>query len=199
MADRSDREQGQPNRCPRRHSLNNRMGPCSRTPSGPAVSTDCINRPDRRLHPTNATASIYLLQRGSHPQKTSSATVWPGLVQAEGIQYSACPWASTLPAPEQTDKGLQSPCRLETGVFYSFVMDHEIPFAYERPLCARQERPLPSVSPNSIARIRSLSAGNADATGDSVRQTTDPFGAGQTGFDIFNHGRARTQPATDTS
>src|SRR5580692_2961389 len=46
------------------------MGPCSRTPSGPAVSTDCINRPDRRLHPTNATASIYLLQRGSHPQKT---------------------------------------------------------------------------------------------------------------------------------
>ena len=58
MADRSDREQGQPNRCPRRHSLINRMGPCSRTPSGPAVSTDCINRPDRRLHPTNATASI---------------------------------------------------------------------------------------------------------------------------------------------
>ena len=55
-----------------RHSLINRMGPCSRTPSGPAVSTDCINRPDRRLHPTNATASIYLLQRGSHPQRTSS-------------------------------------------------------------------------------------------------------------------------------
>src|SRR5271169_3159987 len=110
MADRSDREQGQPNRCPRRHSLNNRMGPCSRTPSGPAVSTDCINRPDRRLHPTNATASIYLLQRGSHPQKTSSAAVWRGLVQAEGsvfIRYPIfrkCPLASALPAPEQTDK-----------------------------------------------------------------------------------------------
>src|SRR5450631_4429579 len=72
MANRSDREQGQPNLSLRRHSLNNRMGPCSRTPSGPAVSTDCINRPDRRLHPTNATASIYLLQRGSHPQKHSS-------------------------------------------------------------------------------------------------------------------------------
>ena len=71
MADRSDREQGQPNRCRRRHSLMNRMRPCSRTPSGPAVSTDCINRPNRRLHPTNVTASIYLLQRGSHPQKTS--------------------------------------------------------------------------------------------------------------------------------
>src|SRR5207342_2284586 len=70
MANRSDREQGQPNLSLRRHSLNNRMGPCSRTPSGPAVSTDCINRPDRRLHPTNATASIYLLQRGSHPQRT---------------------------------------------------------------------------------------------------------------------------------
>ena len=50
------------------------MGPCSRTPSGPAVSSDCINRPNRRLHPTNAAASIYLLQRGSHPQKTSTAT-----------------------------------------------------------------------------------------------------------------------------
>jgi hypothetical protein len=74
MADRSDREQGQPNSCPRRHSLSNRMGPCSRTPSGPAVSTDCINRPDRRLHPTNATASIYLLQRGSHPQRTRGQT-----------------------------------------------------------------------------------------------------------------------------
>src|SRR6202000_2121705 len=49
----------------RRQSLMNRMGPCSRTPSGPAVSTDCINRPDRRLHPTNATASIYPLQRGT--------------------------------------------------------------------------------------------------------------------------------------
>src|SRR4051794_19071789 len=70
MANRSDREQGQPNRCPRRYSLISRMGPCSRTPSGPAVSTDCVNRPDRRLHPTNAKTSIYLLQRGSHPQRT---------------------------------------------------------------------------------------------------------------------------------
>src|SRR4051794_5087968 len=73
MANRSDREQGQPNRCPRRYSLISRMGPCSRTPSGPAVSTDCVNRPDRRLHPTNAKTSIYLLQRGSHPQRTSAA------------------------------------------------------------------------------------------------------------------------------
>jgi hypothetical protein len=32
MADRSDREQGQPKRCPRHHSLINRMGPCLRTP-----------------------------------------------------------------------------------------------------------------------------------------------------------------------
>src|SRR3984893_7315172 len=71
MADRSDREQGQPTECPRRHSLNNRMGPRSRTPSGPAVSTDCINRPDRRLHPTIVTTSNYLLQRGGHPQRTS--------------------------------------------------------------------------------------------------------------------------------
>lgn len=53
MADRSDREQGQPNLSLRHHSLISRMGLCSRTPSGPAVSTDCINRPDRRLHPTH--------------------------------------------------------------------------------------------------------------------------------------------------
>jgi len=53
MANRSDREQGQPTKCRRRHSLISRMGPCSRTPSGPAVSIDCINRPDRRLHPTH--------------------------------------------------------------------------------------------------------------------------------------------------
>src|SRR5271163_4935550 len=75
VANRSDREQGQPTSCPRHHSLNNRMGPCSRTPSGPAVSIDCINRPDRRLHPTNATAPIYLLQCGSHPQRTRRRTI----------------------------------------------------------------------------------------------------------------------------
>src|ERR1700741_1600991 len=73
MANRSDREQGQPTECLRRHSLISRMGPCSRTPSRPAVSTDCINRPDRRLHSTNATTSNYLLQCGSHPQKTFCA------------------------------------------------------------------------------------------------------------------------------
>ena len=79
MANRSDREQGQPTECRRRHSLINRMGPCSRTPSGPAVSIDCINRPDRRLHPTTATTSIYLLQRGGHPQRTfaESGTHFP--------------------------------------------------------------------------------------------------------------------------
>ena len=70
MANRSDREQGQPTECLRRHSLISRMGPRSRTPSRPAVSTDCINRPDRRLHSTNATTSNYLLQCGSHPQRT---------------------------------------------------------------------------------------------------------------------------------
>ena len=75
MANRSDREQGQPTECPRRHSLRSRMGPCSRTPSGPAVSIDCINRPDRRLHPTNATTPIYLLQCGSHPQRTTGCGV----------------------------------------------------------------------------------------------------------------------------
>jgi hypothetical protein len=37
------------------------------------AATGWVNRPDRRLHPTNATASIYSLQRGSHPQKKTSS------------------------------------------------------------------------------------------------------------------------------
>jgi hypothetical protein len=44
--------------------------------------------------------------------------------------------ASALPASEQTDKVFA--VSLPVGnwiVFYSFVIDHEIP-AYERPLCA---------------------------------------------------------------
>jgi hypothetical protein len=47
-----------------------------------------------------------------------------------------CPLAGALPAPEQTEGFAIS---LPVGnwiVFYSFVIDHEIPFAYERPLCA---------------------------------------------------------------
>ena len=43
MANRSDREQGQPTECPRHHSLRSRTGPCSWTPSWPAVSIDCVN------------------------------------------------------------------------------------------------------------------------------------------------------------
>src|ERR1700739_2464511 len=85
MANRSDREQGQPTECLRRHSLISRMGPCSRTPSRPAVSTDCVNRPDRRLHSTNATTSNYLLQCGSHPRKTFRCV------------YRDCPCLSWLP------------------------------------------------------------------------------------------------------
>ena len=42
----------EPMDCQRRSSLKSRSGPCSRTPSGPAVLADCANRPDRRLHPT---------------------------------------------------------------------------------------------------------------------------------------------------
>lgn len=37
MANRSDRELGQPSECPRRYSLISSVGPSSRTPSGPAV------------------------------------------------------------------------------------------------------------------------------------------------------------------
>jgi len=54
MANRSDREQGQPTKCPRRHSLISRMGPSSRTPSGPAVqiSTASTGRTEDCTRPT---------------------------------------------------------------------------------------------------------------------------------------------------
>lgn len=71
---RSDREQGQPNEWRRRYSLQSRSGPCSRTPSGPAVHADCINRPDRRLHPTHHLIITLCLQRGSHPQTPFAAS-----------------------------------------------------------------------------------------------------------------------------
>ena len=72
MAHRSDREQGHPAECPRRHSLLSRVGPSSRTPSRPAVTmSDRTNRPDRRPHPTNRQKhQRYSLQCGSHPQRT---------------------------------------------------------------------------------------------------------------------------------
>ena len=54
MANRSDREPGHPAECPRHHSLQSRVGPSSRIPSGPAAKNGCINRPDTRLHPTKA-------------------------------------------------------------------------------------------------------------------------------------------------
>jgi hypothetical protein len=50
--------------------------------------------------------------------------------------------ASALPAPEQADKVLQSPSSWKLEVFYSFTIDHEILFAYERRLCARSGRSL---------------------------------------------------------
>jgi hypothetical protein len=46
-----------------------------------------------------------------------------------------------LSAPEQTDKGFTISLSVRSSIaFYSFVIDHEIPFAYERPLRARSCR-----------------------------------------------------------
>ena len=71
MANRSDRERGQPTECQRRHSLRNSLGPRSRTPSGPAAclrlhqQAEDKSAPDRR-----AKRSKRHLQRGSHPDRT---------------------------------------------------------------------------------------------------------------------------------
>jgi hypothetical protein len=57
--------------------------------------------------------------------------------------------ASALPTPEQTEKvSISLPVR-NWIVFYSFVIDHEIQFAYERPLCAKS-------SHSNIAQTRTL-------------------------------------------
>lgn len=77
MANRSDREQGQPNGRSRHHSLLNEMGLSSRTPSGPAVLNGCTNRPTRELHPTLRQIGKSPLQRGSHPQRASASWTWP--------------------------------------------------------------------------------------------------------------------------
>ncbi len=57
--------------CPRRHSLHNRMGPHSRAPSGPAVSTRLHQQAEDKTAPDqHAETSRSDLQRGSHPDRT---------------------------------------------------------------------------------------------------------------------------------
>ena len=51
MANRSDREQGQPNGRSRHYSLLNEMGPSSRTPSGPAVLQRLHQQAEQRAAP----------------------------------------------------------------------------------------------------------------------------------------------------
>jgi hypothetical protein len=72
MAHRSDREQGHPAECPRRHSLLSRVGPSSRIPSRPAVTmSDRIKQAGQKTAPDHPPeTSNYSLQCGSHPQKT---------------------------------------------------------------------------------------------------------------------------------
>jgi len=54
MAHRSDREPGHPDQCPRRHSLQSRVGPSSAdTIMASGREKGRTNRPDTRLHPTN--------------------------------------------------------------------------------------------------------------------------------------------------
>ena len=71
MANRSDREPGQPAECPRRHSLKSRMGPCSRTPSGPAVHDRPHQQAGHKTAPDQRQSVNSPLQRGSHPHRTS--------------------------------------------------------------------------------------------------------------------------------
>src|SRR5450755_4903212 len=54
--------------------------------------------------------------------------------------HSISNMASALPAPEQADKVSRSLAGWKLDSFYSFVIGHEIPFAYERPIRARSGR-----------------------------------------------------------
>jgi len=66
MAHRSDREPGHPDQCPRRHSLQSRVGPSSAdTIMASGREKGRTNRPDTRLHPTNAIHQIITCNAGA--------------------------------------------------------------------------------------------------------------------------------------
>lgn len=71
MAYRSDREPGHPAERPRHHSLQSRVGPSSRIPSGPAVRKRLHQQAGHKTAPDQrARSSNRHLQRGSHPHRT---------------------------------------------------------------------------------------------------------------------------------
>jgi hypothetical protein len=74
------------------------MGPCSRTPSGPAVKVDCINRPDRRLLPANANTSNFSCNAGAiHRGRLIEERLWP-------IRAESAPTGRARGGPEYVPK-----------------------------------------------------------------------------------------------
>ena len=66
----------------------------------------------------NQRGAIVLRQKWSRGQvEARLANLPPCLIGMEACVE--CPLASALPAPEQTDKVLQSPCRVETGSLFA--------------------------------------------------------------------------------
>jgi hypothetical protein len=98
---------------------------------------------------------VYIETSKNDDPREGRWAVWLGSARAEGSAFIPYPIfherrvPSALPAPEQTDKiyGL-----LPGGNwFYSFVIDHEIPFAYGRPLCAKRGQPENAFGPRHLS------------------------------------------------
>jgi hypothetical protein len=74
----SDKLAGQPTECPRHHSLRSRTGPCSWTPSGPAVSIDCIKQAGQKTAPDQRhNVNLPLASRGPSTEDILSFIVLP--------------------------------------------------------------------------------------------------------------------------
>src|SRR6187402_3313966 len=79
MAHRSDREPGHPAECPRRHSLQSRVGPSSRIPSGPAVRrpTAPTGRTEDCTRPTTSDPQITPCNAGAIHRRHSRSLILP--------------------------------------------------------------------------------------------------------------------------
>ena len=110
---------GTPNECRRQHSLQSGMGLCSRPPSAPAASNDCVNRPDRRLHPTKTSDHQIVL-----------ATREPPTEDLRVVKYSSCAPRSTVRIPILARRPSIKLLEVTTEVGRSFITRHCCNLAY---------------------------------------------------------------------
>jgi hypothetical protein len=92
------------------------LGPGSRTPSGPAVPTDCITTPDRRLRPTDTPDHQIALATREPSTEVSLLTARPGKSRTSASDVSA----------SKADRRKSTPSRLEWHSAARFLRIHEL-------------------------------------------------------------------------